>query len=264
MPKIFKHLDDQGRFPAHLLRRNPEAELGAVKWDSKEQELLYDIDSLADSAVLFFRGIYSIESPYFACGRLLELPWHADYEPDCGDGTQKPIDAELEDIVSTISEARCMAGEQYHRLTYLLKELSSTAKMKVQSLAVEMLLTIDSLLDDLEKQSFVSALCQLSEVYKYVSELTVTAQDILVESSSDASKLLSKLGTDARHKDMRRLQEWVVTECRARTFPSMHKASFTLADQAVAKAREFGTRLSPERAQKTVYDWLRSAAREGK
>jgi len=134
-------------------------------------------------------------------------------------------------------------------LTYLCDSLSTT-QLKTQGLAVELLLTLDDLLNHLDRAQYLEAVLLMSESHKYVSEMTIQAERLLAPT-------MALRGADARHKKTRELKCWVIEEFKRGSFASKHSASHALVDAAIEKARALGTRLSPQRAQKTIYDWLR-------
>jgi hypothetical protein len=68
---------------------------------------------------------------------------------------------------------------------------------------------------------------------------------------------LARKGGVAKNAPMAKLQAWVLERYEQGNWPSKHKASFDIAPEAIKKASDFDTRLSQQRAQKTIYDWLR-------
>lgn len=68
----------------------------------------------------------------------------------------------------------------------------------------------------------------------------------------------ARKGAIVKNQPMANLQQWVLERYREGTFASPHEASHKLAPDAIKKAPEFNTRLSTQRAQKTIYDWLRT------
>jgi hypothetical protein len=79
-----------------------------------------------------------------------------------------------------------------------------------------------------------------------------TATKLIADVRSD----FSRQGNLARHQKSKQLTAWVIDQYRAGSYKSPHEASHKLKDAAIEKAKELGARLSPTRAQKTVYGWL--------
>lgn len=78
-----------------------------------------------------------------------------------------------------------------------------------------------------------------------------------IQYEKDVKKQQAREGGLAKNKPMALLKTWVLERYRERTWPSPHRASHELAPKAIEKAGEFGTSLSAQRAQQTIYDWLR-------
>lgn len=249
----FLYIDGGGRIVgAKGLHSGPQDEDDAAG-------LFFELESLADVGMLFFRGGYPIEAPYFGWGTWLELPWLGDFiAPD-----EKSIrDATVEEISFVLSEVRSLSvdHEKPHQTTYESALLSANDKLTMQGLAVEMLECVDGLIARLQTRPFsYSDALLLADAYKYVSEMTIHAESILdsaAPAAEKAAKELSRIGNEARHAPGRALKEWTIAQYKAGHYASPHDASRKLRESAMAKAREFGARLSPDRAQKTIYDWL--------
>lgn len=71
------------------------------------------------------------------------------------------------------------------------------------------------------------------------------------------SYALARKGGIAKNVPMAKLQEWVLQMYDDGKWPSKHKASIVIAPDAIKKAPEFNTRISSQRAQQTIYEWLR-------
>ncbi|NKI72512.1 hypothetical protein GN109_24110 [Collimonas pratensis] len=69
--------------------------------------------------------------------------------------------------------------------------------------------------------------------------------------------VFSRKGGVAKNAPTALLREWVVDEYENRSWPSAYKASFEIAPKAIEKAPTFGASLSQQRAQQTIYEWLR-------
>jgi hypothetical protein len=69
----------------------------------------------------------------------------------------------------------------------------------------------------------------------------------------------ARKGGIAKNAPMAKLQAWVLERYEQGVWPSKHNASFEIAPEAIKKAVDFETRLSQQRAQKTIYDWLRES-----
>ncbi|WP_150119752.1 hypothetical protein [Collimonas pratensis] len=67
----------------------------------------------------------------------------------------------------------------------------------------------------------------------------------------------SRKGAEAKNMPMQKLKKWVFDKYDNGNWPSAHKASFDIAPEALKKAPIFGTRMSSQRAQQTIYEWLR-------
>jgi hypothetical protein len=67
----------------------------------------------------------------------------------------------------------------------------------------------------------------------------------------------SRKGAAAKNMPMNKLKKWVFDKYDNGNWPSAHKASFDIAPEALKKAPIFGARMSDQRAQQTIYEWLR-------
>lgn len=67
----------------------------------------------------------------------------------------------------------------------------------------------------------------------------------------------SRKGAAAKNMPMKKLKNWVFDKYDNGNWPSAHKASFDIAPEALKKAPIFGARMSDQRAQQTIYEWLR-------
>ena len=76
---------------------------------------------------------------------------------------------------------------------------------------------------------------------------------------AEVRREFSDQGNIARHEKGNKLKDWTIDRYRTGGYSSRHEASHNLKDAAIAKAKELGTRLSPTRAQKTIYEWLLKA-----
>lgn len=61
-----------------------------------------------------------------------------------------------------------------------------------------------------------------------------------------------------RHARNHELRDFARELARAGNYRSSHNASHKIAEAVRAKAKELGTALSEDRAQKTIYDWVRT------
>lgn len=243
MPWPLDHFDAEG----WLKKRRADCE--GLLLDSFRDSIDVEIESLAEAAQLFFRGLYPVESPYLAWGEVKVLPWSDAYSRS-EDEAAPPISisTELDRIAHELLQAASGPGRP-SMLTYMCASLTTT-QLKTQGLAVELLLTLDDLINHLDRAQYLEAVLLMSESHKYVSEMTIQAERLLAPT-------MALRGADARHKKTRELKSWVIDEFKRGSFASKHNASHALVDAAIEKARALGTRLSPQRAQKTIYDWLR-------
>ncbi|WP_133879803.1 Arm DNA-binding domain-containing protein [Panacagrimonas perspica] len=67
----------------------------------------------------------------------------------------------------------------------------------------------------------------------------------------------SRSGANARHRANRELKEVVKRKFAERQWKSAHSASHELAPWVIDEAKRRNIRLSPTRAQVTVYEWLK-------
>lgn len=90
-------------------------------------------------------------------------------------------------------------------------------------------------------------------------QLALKMQQNRVVDLAEVRSELSRIGNAARHDKNKQLSAWAVDQYRAGNYNSPHEASHDLKDATIQKAKELGARLSPTRAQKTIYEWLLKA-----
>jgi hypothetical protein len=257
---VFKHFNSEGELKDKPPRRDVDSQ------ETPRQTIFFEIENLADAATTFFRGTYPREAPYFAWGEVRDLPWSAEYWFPTADARTVgpgPIGAEIEEIARQILEAQSASVDQHpcdqHLLTYLMPSLA-TPKLKMQGLAVELLLALDRFVELYHRGKIVEGLALMFEAHKYISEMTIHAEDLIaINLEKEGRRNLSKLGTDKRHAGNRELRERAIALYRAASYQSPHEASFALVDAVLAHAESIGERLSKYRAQKTIYEWLLAA-----
>jgi hypothetical protein len=102
------------------------------------------------------------------------------------------------------------------------------------------------------KKNSTSAWAYACEANHWLGILQGYISGRAVTSTENARK-----GGIAKNAPMAKLQAWVLERYEQGDWPSKHRASFEIAPEAIKKAVDFETRLSQQRAQKTIYDWLR-------
>lgn len=192
MPWPLDHFDAEG----WLKKRRADCE--GLLLDSFRDSIDVEIESLAEAAQLFFRGLYPVESPYLAWGEVKVLPWSDAYSRS-EDEAAPPISisTELDRIAHELLQAASGPGRP-SMLTYMCASLSTT-QLKTQGLAVELLLTLDDLINHLDRAQYLEAVLLMSESHKYVSEMTIQAERLLAPT-------MALRGADARHKKTRELK----------------------------------------------------------
>ena len=73
------------------------------------------------------------------------------------------------------------------------------------------------------------------------------------------SEGFARKGAAARHAPTRELRNFAINLYRTGKFPSAHKASIALKEVVLRESTRLNRPLSEDRAQKTIYDWLRNA-----
>lgn len=77
------------------------------------------------------------------------------------------------------------------------------------------------------------------------------------EFANETRKEHARSGGIKRNEPYAKLKAWALEQYDNGSYPSRYKASFDLAPEAIKRAKELGTSLSVQRAQQTIYDWLR-------
>lgn len=91
----------------------------------------------------------------------------------------------------------------------------------------------------------------------------VLGADSEKKTNDDAKRLFSamgKKGADVRHAPIAALKEWVISRYLEGSYPSANKAASALKESAISHGRTIGAVLSEENAQRTLAEWIRSAA----
>lgn len=69
----------------------------------------------------------------------------------------------------------------------------------------------------------------------------------------------ARKGAAARHAPTREIRKFAISLYREGKFPSAHKASIEIKEAVLQESVRLNRPLSEDRAQKTIYDWLRNA-----
>lgn len=83
------------------------------------------------------------------------------------------------------------------------------------------------------------------------------------KTNDDAKRLFSamgKKGAYVRNAPNAALKEWVISRYLEGSYPSANKAASALKESAISHGRTIGAVLSEENAQRTLAEWIRSAA----
>lgn len=189
--------------------------------------------NLAESAELFFRGLYPIETATFPWGKALELPWHSQYwklnKIDTGEElTPNNIEGEIKKIVIELSylQSHADSDEKYALKTYASRALTSTDQLIMQGLAVETMLGVDNFLSCLNDKKIIQSLPWLTFAHSMISECCCHAQSILGTKGE-----IARAGGYARHAKNRGDKEMVFRWCdeNMHRFKSMDDAAFDIA-----------------------------------
>lgn len=219
------------------------------------RKALFDLESLADCATSIFRGVYPVESAYFIWGNLLSLPWMESYwqsEAGCDMIKPVPIEDEIAKILTSLESVHGYAGISVNPAnTYLSLDLCSDEKMRVQSLAVETLLSIDEALHCLISHQPEAALPWVSSAYKFEMEVMHYAWRIADKSDE------SRKAAAVRHAGSRMAKQKVFTWCDE----NMHR--FTSMDDAAGDIAETFVPQKFRAVREWMTEWkkLRSAGR---
>jgi len=252
---LFKYFDNEGRL------KDVEKNLRSIRNETKFDAVLFDISNLAEAGMQFFAGIYPREAPYFYWGEGLELPWTKDYWRETGADEDSRSFSALpvgEEVIKICKELSRIPADGDVQRTYLL-DYFSTPKLAVQGLAVELILELDVALELLDSGAFIEAILRINSANRFLFEMTIKAEDLLSSDGLAAvehARALSRKGTDKRHAANRAVRLFAVEKFNSGSFPSANKASHSLVTEVLAHAESLGIRMSKERAQKTIYEWL--------
>ncbi len=81
----------------------------------------------------------------------------------------------------------------------------------------------------------------------------------MLGSQLSASDEFARKGAAARHALTREIRNFAINLYRNGKYPSAHKASIELKEAVLKESVRLNRPLSEDRAQKTIYDWLRNA-----
>jgi hypothetical protein len=71
------------------------------------------------------------------------------------------------------------------------------------------------------------------------------------------SSKIGKAGAEKKLAPMRELEQWAITQYRAKEWPSANKAAHDLKERVLTHGRNIGAILSEQNAQRTIADWIR-------
>ncbi len=223
------------------------------------RQVVYDVLNLADSAALFFRGSYPINSPHFPWGDLISLPWDDDYWNENKDGRSwSPVSIidEAENIARHLTEVAKVnvSDTPWKQVTYGSSDLCGDGKqfdmLTMQGLAVEAMLAVDGFLSCISRKEFIESMPWLVSANANILECTSQANKILGSVSENARTSANK-----RHIENRAMKAevFVWLDANMPTFKSMDAAA-----QAITRQQPIAFR--------TARDWtgqwkkLRSAS----
>lgn len=198
------------------------------------QDLVSSLCSLADSAGVFFRGVYPLEAPFLYWGDGVNLPWVDKYfrpTSDAGYMEPLPIDLEVARVLRTLEEHLTVdPADRQFACTYESERLSATPKLKIQGLAVEVMWSVDQCLCAIDAENLPVAMCHLNLAYMNLFECTCQAQILLGIASTNARK-----AAQARHRENHamRAEVWRWCESHLANYKSMDAAAEAIAGELV-------------------------------
>jgi len=150
-------------------------------------DVLSNVEGLADSAISFFSGLFPYEAPHSVWGEALELPWFgkyhaASYYDGCFTYNWVALEPDL-----TAAARKILAGRPLlERGPDIAENYWRNADDEfhtVQLLAVEALLMIEGMISSVASGCFASALAWQFAAFANVSEATVRSMDMLYRST---------------------------------------------------------------------------------
>jgi hypothetical protein len=180
---------------------------------SELEEAVRGALELAHSAAYFFRGAYPVESPSFVWGKTLDLPWFPEYWKSINGGdtlSSQPIGEEVESIAQRLTE---VAKNQsyttpWRQATYSADDLTGSAKLKMQGLAVEAMLAAEGFLSRVSQRQYIESMPWLLSANANIIECTCQAQEILGFASEKA-----RASAMVRHRENHAMKAQTLAWC---------------------------------------------------
>ncbi len=148
---------------------------------SELEDAVFDLVNLADSAALFFSGLYPVESPHFSWGRCLELPWSKQYWAVNDVRVRELIiKSEVRSLVAQLAAVALTKeeGEPWGQLSYRLNKENFSPEIIVQALAVEVMLAVENALRLISQGRGNAALRWMSCAFKGIVNCALLADRV--------------------------------------------------------------------------------------
>lgn len=192
-------------------------------------------ENLAVSASAFFRGAYPIQAPWFWWGESIRLPWFEEYWKVSDDGKSMmlvPIQDEVEQIARSLTALAKKRGEEkpWDQMTYSSRSLCTSAKLKIQGLAVEAMLAAEGFLSCISKKEFIESMPWLVSANTNIFECCCQAQYLLGLSISENARQRAKI----RHRENHAMKEevFIWLDSNMAKFKSMDAAAEAIIKQS--------------------------------
>jgi hypothetical protein len=213
-----------------------------------------EIEGLARYAFSTFRGKFSVETSYSACGEATPLPWMTTYVTGTKEQTHwKPVGEEVAAIASKLC-ASSNEGITPRMIPNCFTPdfLLNTSKDRVQHLSVATLLTLDKCVDLTLDCNFGEALQWLSWAYKFHLEIVHIASPIAHQRSKSCAGAVASHAT--HRKEKAKYFEWL----------DMNRGRFKSKDQTAANVPEKIVAKSFRTLRTWLDEWekLRSTGRQ--
>ncbi|MFC0132006.1 hypothetical protein CR105_16075 [Massilia eurypsychrophila] len=220
-----------------------------LTWGQIKELAQFSVDELSKGA----RHAIDCTDVLIAADRLEGSPPRKKYENESDYINDNGADTVLDDWLAQKD------GPDWHRLTQISPSLSN-----IQAMAAFALWNVDQALLAQKAKEYHRAmelLCIVSGALSTAFFFTGWLEGMRI--SDEKRREDGQRGATKTNAPKSKLRKWVVDAFQAGSWPSPYRASFVLAPLAIAKAPEFQTVLSSQRAQTTIYEWLRAAGREG-
>lgn len=193
-------------------------------------DLCWSALNLVDSAAMFFRGSFPIQSVHFCWGETINLPWNAEYWDASADGqtfTPRPIGTEVENLAKHVLrrwdiEAEGSPPVPTWSSSFECNELAGSHKILMQALAVKVMLSVDGYLEHVKRGDSTTAMRWLVSAFRNIIECTCQAQ-VILGNPSDNGRAAAMVRHRENHEMKQQVFAWLDKNRSA--YPSMDAAA---------------------------------------